>query len=66
MSNFRKAERTRRFEAVKGRKLVPCAAGSPARAAGKVREASSFDHAYEPGAYGVCRRCGEEKHTGPG
>lgn len=22
----------------------------------------SFDHDYEPGALGVCRRCGEEKH----
>lgn len=21
-----------------------------------------FDHKYEPGAYGVCRRCGNEKH----
>jgi predicted transcriptional regulator len=25
-------------------------------------EAPSFDHKYEPGAYGVCRRCGQEKH----
>jgi hypothetical protein len=25
----------------------------------------SYDHAYEPGAYGVCRRCGEEKHPNP-
>lgn len=22
----------------------------------------AFDHDYEPGAYGVCRRCGEAKH----
>jgi hypothetical protein len=21
-----------------------------------------YDHRYEPGAYGVCRRCGDEKH----
>lgn len=24
-----------------------------------------FDHRYEPGAYDVCQRCGEEKHPGP-
>lgn len=22
----------------------------------------SYDHDFEPGAFGVCRRCGEEKH----
>lgn len=26
----------------------------------------TFDHKFEPGAYGVCRRCGEEKHPAPG
>ena len=23
------------------------------------------DHDFEPGAYGVCRRCGGERHPGP-
>lgn len=23
---------------------------------------TAFDHDYKPGAYGVCRRCGEEEH----
>ncbi|HEX5321480.1 MAG TPA: hypothetical protein VFW46_20150 [Stellaceae bacterium] len=25
-----------------------------------------FDHRYEPGAFGVCRRCGLDRHRGPG
>lgn len=24
-----------------------------------------YDHRYEPGPYGVCRRCGQEKHPNP-
>lgn len=26
----------------------------------------TYDHKHEPGAYGVCRRCGEEHHPNPG
>lgn len=26
------------------------------------RKGDHFDHEYEPGAYGVCRRCGGEAH----
>lgn len=25
-------------------------------------ETPRYDHAFEPGAYGVCRRCGGERH----
>lgn len=27
-----------------------------------MRREARHDHKYEPGAYGVCRRCGEERH----
>lgn len=30
--------------------------------AGPVDTRQRYDHKYEPGAYGVCRRCGEEEH----
>jgi hypothetical protein len=26
------------------------------------KETTTLDHSYEPGAFGVCRRCGSEKH----
>lgn len=31
-----------------------------------VEKPRRYDHKYEPGAYGVCRRCGDERHPGPG
>jgi RNA polymerase-binding transcription factor DksA len=28
----------------------------------RLTKAKTYDHKYEPGAYGVCRRCGDERH----
>lgn len=30
--------------------------------AGPAEKPKRYDHKYEPGAYGVCRRCGDEVH----
>jgi len=37
-----------------------------ALAAARATETITRDHDYEPGAYGVCRRCGGEKHGAAG
>lgn len=30
------------------------------------RHMDKYDHKFVPDAYGVCRRCGEERHPSPG